>query len=113
MSAGLRFRHDPAGFYVAYSDTHRYTIDKNAGAWRLQVRELITTAGVRHATGQPNIACGYDETKGLAVAVANAYHALGEDFQSVEHGWRSRYTVAVAHAYDDTTDTTTTEEQRP
>lgn len=112
MSAPLRFRRDSRGFYVAESDTLRYTVHNyDPGPWLLEVRTLTTTAGIRHAVGQPVIATAMHDTKSLCVAVARAFHDLGEDYQQHEHGGRSRLTEATLRAYDaDKAAHTTTEE---
>jgi hypothetical protein len=99
-TAALHFHRDRLnGGYEARSDSHRYVVSKHGHAWLLTVQELTTAAGVQHAVGQPIVARSVDDTKTLAVAVANAYHRLGNDYQQHEHGGRSRMTTAIQHAY--------------
>jgi len=96
----LRFTrdHEDAG-YQARTETHRYVVTSDGRGWRLTVQQLTTTAGVRHACGQPIVAESWDDTRGLCYAVANAYHDLGDDYQEHEHGHRARLTEAINRAY--------------
>lgn len=96
MSAKIAFRRQFAGSYFAEGATKQYAVYNVDGKWCLAVRELITTAGVRHALGQPDIAIAYVETKKLAVAAARIYDDLGDDF----NGSSSRIRTALRAAYD-------------
>jgi hypothetical protein len=101
----LTWHKERQGSYFATDATRRYSVASSygrAGAsrWLLQIRELTDTAGVRHALGQPVIDHATAATKAELVAVANAYSALGDDYQSHEHGYRGRLTEAIGRAYD-------------
>lgn len=85
--------------YQARTETHRYVVSMHGRGWDLTIQELTTTAGVRHAHGQPIVAASHDDTRGLCYAVANAWHDLGDDYQPHEHGHRSRLTEAIQRAY--------------
>lgn len=94
----LRFRRDrEQNAYFAEDDSKAYAV-RNAGreGWALRVRDLTATAAVKHAVGQPDLALKHFELKRLAVAVANAYSRLGDDY----HGSASRMTAAIGLAYD-------------
>jgi hypothetical protein len=97
----LRFRRERAGRYVATDATTQYVVIRDRRYWRLFICELTTTAGVRHALGQPAIKSDEHDTKGLAVATAQAYSALDDDYLTHQHGHRSRYTEAVRRAYQE------------
>lgn len=60
---------------------------------------MVITAGIRHAIGQPDICQFTFDTKTLAVATAAAYSAPGDDYREHEHGHRSRPTEAIHRAY--------------
>lgn len=94
----LRFRRQFAGSYFAQDETREYAIYREGGGWMLRIRGLIETAGVLHALGEPNLNLDYHETKALAVAVANAYSALSDDYRSGDG--RARYTEAVRRGYE-------------
>ena len=101
----LRFKKidDLGSAHYADDDTTRYRIVKNTASprhsWRLEVLRLVTTAGVRHATGQPILECMEFETRTLARAVANIYSELGDNYSPAEHGYRGRRTEAIIRAY--------------
>lgn len=96
----LKFRRVEPGHYVAQDQTKRYTVWRDGSFWSLAVQELVETAGVKHALGQPPICRGMHDTKKLCADVASAYSALGDDYKPHEHGHRGRMTEAVQHAYD-------------
>jgi hypothetical protein len=98
----LRFRRDAgSGAYFAEDETKQYVVWK-AGReeWRLEVRELVVTADVKHAVGQPGIASSFGDTMGEAVEIAEEYHRLGDDFAEHEHRHQSRMTVAATTVSD-------------
>lgn len=67
-----------SGTYFARSDTHQFTIFKDGKNWRLLVRELITTADVTHAVGQPIVAStDIADTLRDAKAIAQEFADLG------------------------------------
>lgn len=74
----LAFRRQFAGSYFAKDDTHEYAVHgrRPDHRWTLTVRELTTTAGVRHALGQPVIAEQSFDRKADAVAVARHYSTV-------------------------------------
>lgn len=99
-TAALRFGKRPlSGGYDALSETHCYTVARRGTDWVLTVQRLAETAGVKHTVGQPVLFEDVNPTKRLCVAVAQAYHALGDDYQQHEHGGRARRVEAVIRAY--------------
>lgn len=105
----LRFQRIPGISSASYAsdDTKRYRVFKETGArarttsaWRLEVLDLVITAGIAHAIGQPILREMGFETRALAYGVANAYSELGDDYKDHEHGHASRFTTAVGMAYD-------------
>ena len=102
----LAFRREHAGRYFAADGTYQYALSASdhrpgAGRWLLQVRELTTTSGVRHALGQPVIDYATAATKAEMVAVANVYSAFGDDYQPSEHDGDGRMLAAIRVAYDE------------
>jgi hypothetical protein len=95
----LKFRRQFAGSYFAQDATREYAIYRDGKVWMLRIRAMIETAGVRHSIGQPNLYLGSHETKNLAVLIANAYSALGDDFDSNAFGGRRRSTEAIKRGY--------------
>lgn len=91
----LKFRRLEAGLYVGQDSTKHYTVWRDGEWWSLAVKELVTTAGVKHAVGQNPICRNMHETKKLCVAIANVYSDLGDGFR----GHRSRMTEAIGRAY--------------
>jgi len=81
--------------YVADDDTKRYRVTHVGRIWELEIRELTGPAGARHTIGRPVFDSGEFDTKELCTAVANAYSALGDDYQPGEHQGRGRWTEAV------------------
>jgi hypothetical protein len=104
----LKFRRftGSAGGSFADDDTKRYHVFPGNGVWSLEIRELTTTAGVlpRHYR-LPVIDGGQYDTEAFCVAVANAYSALGDDYQPGKHQYHSRFVEAVQRAYRATTPT--------
>lgn len=104
----LRFQRIPGIPSASYASdaTKRYRVFKidprarAANAWRLEVLDLVITAGIAHAIGQPVLREMGFKTRALAYGVANAYSDLGDDYQDHEHGHASRFTTAVGMAYD-------------
>lgn len=70
---GSRFAHDETREYLVRRS------DRNG--WVLKIRELIETAGVKHALGQPDIGTVYADTMREAKQIAQEYHDLGDDFR--------------------------------
>src|SRR4051812_42168341 len=104
----LKFRRftGSAGGSFADDDTKRYHVFPGNGVWSLEIRELTTTAGVlpRHYR-LPVIDGGQYDTEAFCIAVANAYSALGDDYQPGKHQYHSRFVEAVQRAYRATTPT--------
>lgn len=95
----LKFRRQFAGSYFAQDATCEYAVYHDGKAWMLRIRGLIETAGVLHALGEPDLSLDFHDTKTLAVAVANAYSRLGDDYDSNAFGGRSRITEATKRGY--------------
>ena len=54
MTDELRFRRDKgSGVYWAYGEEYGYSLTRDGREWRIDVREIRDTAGVRHTLGQP------------------------------------------------------------
>jgi hypothetical protein len=92
--------------YFANGDTKRYRVFKETGAvarttsaWRLEVLDLVITAGIVHAYSQPVLQEIGLETRAMAYTAANAYNDFGDDYQDHEHEHRSRFSAAVEAAY--------------
>lgn len=105
MANTLKFKKIVAGCWYAQDETKRYEVsqyktDKGANRWGLVVRNLNKTAGIKHAIGQEPIdQDGDHETKAYAVAVAQAYSDLGDDYSPDEIFGASRLSAAVRHVY--------------
>lgn len=89
--------------YYAISDTKRYRVYKEAGAiahtvsaWRLEVLDLVITAGI--AGGQSILEKAAFEKRSMAYTAANAYNDFG-DGRDHEHGHRDRFSEAVEAVY--------------
>jgi hypothetical protein len=91
----LKFHRQRAGRYFAQDATREYAIYRDGKVWMLRIRATIETAGVRHSLGQPDLYLQYHATKNLAVLIANAYSALGDDYS----GPGTRTTEAVKRGY--------------
>lgn len=82
-----------AGGYTAKADTKVYDVVRDADGWTLSVFEAKKVSDlVLHGD---LLSQGYYDTKRDAVAVAQAYADLGDDYRQCDHGYRSRYTEAV------------------
>lgn len=92
-------RGSEAGVYSAEDDTRHYTVWREGRTWYLAVKKLTTTAGIRHAVGQPVIDTSSAATKALAVDIARRYSALGDDYAPHQHGHAERITTAILAAY--------------
>lgn len=95
--------------YIAYADGYAYQVCKARGEkrWQVSVWLLGRTAGVPAEGVAPSVfvkervACTTTDTKSLGCGVCQAYEALGDGYQSHEHGGKARLTTAVLMAYDD------------
>lgn len=95
----LKFHRTQPGAYYADGESRRYTVQRQASGWLLRVYSPRVTAGVINTIGLDPIDHSKDDTKALAVAVADAYEALGDDYLAHEHGHRNRMTTAISDAY--------------
>lgn len=86
-----------AGSYFAQDETKQYGVFREGRQWVLEIKNLTTTVGLKHAVGQPTVdrVAGCD-TKAIVIAIANAYSELGDDYQ----GALSRCSNAIRVAYD-------------
>lgn len=91
-SMGLHFTRTYAGRYHANGVRHSYLVLRNGKNWMLRVYSLRNIGGPLHTD--------LHDTMRAAVAVANAFESLGEDYQPWEQGGRNRFTEAVLRAYD-------------
>jgi hypothetical protein len=101
INSALKFHRTHTSVYHAKGATKSYAVyrDKIDHWWILDIRELTETAGVRHSINQPVIATQASDVKRLAIAVANTYEKLSDDYCSHEHGYRERITEAIQIAY--------------
>lgn len=88
------------GIYHGRGADYGYAVYRDGKCWRLKIRDMVTTAGVRHCVGQRVVGEWQAETKTLAVAIAQAYDDLGIDYRMADHGYRTHLSEAVRIAYD-------------
>ena len=100
MAPTMTFRKTGDG-YLAHGTGHAYSVRKVGARWKLIIAELAVTAGVAHSIGTATVSADWHDTKALAVATARAFEALGEDYNTAEHGGQRRFTAAVNHAYEE------------
>lgn len=89
-----------AGRYYGIGLSHTYLVTRGRNGWVLTISHAIEVAGV--VVTEPGRHPVYEEThdtKWLAIAIANEYEALGDDYQASEHGHRERHTEAVLLGY--------------
>lgn len=87
-------------WYYARTEAHGYYVGRDSKGWILEIRNVTTTAGVKHTVGQPVIDETLADLKGDAQAIAVEYEALGDDYKPHEHGYQERLTQAIGIAYD-------------
>lgn len=100
--ATLRFRRFD-DYYYANGESHRYYVQRVEKAWELRIRELEmvgTSDPLKIAKSGPAKHAEDHDLKSLCVAVAREFEALGDGFESSEHGHRDRLTEATIRAYD-------------
>lgn len=100
MTAALRFNRSGSG-YRHRTDTHTYIVTRTPreGGWELRIYAAKTTAGIRTDCFEKPVDASWNSTKGLCVAIASEYNALGNDYRQCDHGSRSRITEATQRAY--------------
>jgi len=92
----IKFRRQFAGSYFAYDETRQYAVYGGSGCWVLKITELVEVAGAKTAIGEDVLYRERFDTKALAVAVANAYHELGDDYS----GYQGRLRQAYLNVYE-------------
>lgn len=103
----MQLRKTRPGRYYAVAGSHTYLAVKQGRIWHLKIAhsKRITggVSGVLAVTvtdpDRPPAHQAVYETLTECRAIAQEFHALGDDYQPHKHGHRSRHTEAIRRAY--------------
>ena len=88
----------PKGAYVADTPSYHYTIKSVASGWELRIYERTNGSGEGQQPGSHELFASHSKTmqsKSACIALAQAFHNLGDSFNEFAHGYRSRFSQAL------------------
>lgn len=88
----------PRGAYVADTPSYHYAIKSVASGWELRIYERTNGSGEGQQPGSHEVFASHSKTmksKSACIALAQAFHNLGDSFNEFAHGYRSRFSQAL------------------
>ena len=88
----------PRGAYVADTPSYHYAIKSVASGWELRIYERTNGSGEGQQPGSHEVFASHSKTmksKSDCIALAQAFHNLGDSFNEFAHGYRSRFSQAL------------------
>ncbi|MEU5841565.1 hypothetical protein [Rhodococcus sp. NPDC047139] len=88
----------PKGAYVADTPSYHYAIKSVASGWELRIYERTNGSGEGQQPGSHELFASHSKTmqsKSACIALAQAFHNLGDSFNEFAHGYRSRFSQAL------------------
>lgn len=115
--SGLNFQEAraPRGAYVADTPSYHYAIKPVTSGWELRIYERTNGSGEGQQPGSHELFASHSKTmpnKSTCVALANAFHNLGDSFNEFAHGYRSRFSQALLDVENPTPKVRTAQTER-
>jgi hypothetical protein len=95
----LRFAKTEPGRYYAKGESYTYLAVRDQGGWTMQVFKAEIVAGLKISGAE--VGESWHDVLSLAKRVAAIFEQLGDDYQSAEHGHRSRHLEAITRAHQE------------